>query len=69
MATCIENLELTAEEVAAAKEEIRRLAFEKWLEAGQPDGDGVQFWMAAESQWIERLYVPHRPYREAANGR
>jgi Protein of unknown function (DUF2934) len=31
-------------------EEIRRLAYRKWQEAGCPSGDGVEFWLTAEAE-------------------
>ncbi len=33
---------------------IRELAYVKWVAAGQPDGDGLQFWCAAEREIAER---------------
>ena len=32
------------------EDEIRPLAYRKWEEAGRPEDDGVQFWLAAEKQ-------------------
>jgi Protein of unknown function (DUF2934) len=32
------------------EDEIRVLAYHKWVSAGQPVGDGVQFWIAAEQE-------------------
>jgi len=29
---------------------IREAAYRKWKEAGAPEGDGVQFWLEAESE-------------------
>lgn len=29
---------------------VRELAYHKWEEAGRPDGDGVEFWLDAESE-------------------
>ncbi len=28
--------------------EIRILAYHKWVSAGKPEGDGIQFWLEAE---------------------
>lgn len=36
------------------EDEIRNLAYQKWQEAGCPDGDGVYFWLAAESELHQR---------------
>jgi len=32
-------------------EQIKLLAHEKWLAAGEPPGDGVAFWLEAEKEW------------------
>lgn len=32
------------------RDEISLRAYLKWREAGSPDGDGTQFWLAAESE-------------------
>jgi DUF2934 family protein len=34
----------------ASPDEIRDRAYFLWEEAGRPDGDGVQFWLAAERE-------------------
>lgn len=31
---------------------IRQLAYEKWEAAGRPEGDGVQFWLEAEAEYV-----------------
>lgn len=36
--------------------EISEIAYRKWQEAGEPQGDGVQFWLDAEKEWDERDY-------------
>ncbi|WP_193788943.1 DUF2934 domain-containing protein [Zavarzinella formosa] len=33
-----------------SEEDIRKFAYQKWEEAGKPDGDGQQFWLEAESE-------------------
>jgi len=33
-----------------SEEEIRQRAYQKWLNAGKPDGDGIQFWLDAENE-------------------
>jgi hypothetical protein len=35
---------------AASQETIRHCAYLKWLDAGMPDGDGVNFWLEAEEE-------------------
>lgn len=35
---------------SVSRTEIRLFAYEKWIAAGQPPGDGVQFWLEAEQQ-------------------
>jgi hypothetical protein len=36
------------------EDEIRNLAYQKWQEAGCPDGDGVYFWLEAEAELQRR---------------
>ena len=31
---------------------IRRMAYFKWLDAGAPPGDGCEFWVQAESDYL-----------------
>jgi hypothetical protein len=33
-----------------AQEEIRTLAYAKWVDAGRPPGDGAHFWLEAERE-------------------
>ena len=42
-------------------EEIRRLAYRFWQEAGCPNGDELQHWLKAEAIWPEE----HRPKSES----
>jgi hypothetical protein len=37
-----------------AQEAIRHRAYLKWEAAGQPDGDGVDFWLDAEQELLQR---------------
>ncbi len=60
MTVCLDTLELTPEELEATKEAVRKMAYFRWLEAGQPANSGVDYWAQAERDWIERYYVPHR---------
>ena len=30
---------------------IREAAYYKWLAAGEPEGDGLEFWLQAEREW------------------
>lgn len=32
------------------EQSVRELAYQKWEEAGRPEGDGVQFWLDAEKE-------------------
>jgi len=34
-------------------EDIRLFAYQKWVAAGKPVGDGVQFWLEAEQEMVE----------------
>lgn len=33
---------------------IRELAYVKWVDAGRPEGDGIEFWKQAEQELAER---------------
>lgn len=54
-------MELTA----ADRENIRRNAYFSWLDAGAPHGDGIQFWLQAESQYKHALDADE-PLHQAA---
>lgn len=40
----------TSAPLVDCEEAIRSLAYHKWIEAGCPDGDGVDHWLEAERQ-------------------
>ncbi len=40
-------------------DEIRVLAYHKWVAAGCPPGDGVNFWLEAEQELIHQLQLGH----------
>lgn len=56
----LDTLDLTPRELEIAREEVRRLAYQQWRQAGCPPGDGAPFWLAAERDWIGCCYTPHR---------
>lgn len=56
----LEALFLTDEELAAAKNEIDKMAFCKWTDAGCPKDGKRDFWKEAKAEWIEYRYVPDR---------
>lgn len=60
MSATLETLEMTAQELESCTDAVRKMAYVIWLEAGQPEGKQLEFWLQAERQWIERSYVPHR---------
>lgn len=61
MCLTLDTLELTEEETRAAREEVRRLAYLKWEQAGCSHlVDPSQFWCDAEQEWIDFYYVPDR---------
>jgi hypothetical protein len=60
MAVNLESLDLDPEKLEWAREEVRKLAHEKWIQAGQPLESDLDFWLEAEREWIERIYVPDR---------
>ncbi|HEX3999054.1 MAG TPA: DUF2934 domain-containing protein [Pirellulales bacterium] len=43
-----------AEEGGGRENEIRSIAYRKWQEAGCPASDGVEFWLAAETEILRR---------------
>lgn len=60
MPFCLESLELEAQHLDAARQAVRKMAYQKWELAGRPAGDGTPFWLEAEREWIEYCYVPDR---------
>ena len=38
----------------ASAETIRLCAYRKWESAGKPTGDGIQFWLEAEHELMQR---------------
>jgi hypothetical protein len=61
----LETLEMTEEELKQAREQVRRMAYLKWQDAGCPAGDALSFWKEAELMWIEYDYVPDRTLVES----
>ena len=62
MTVTLDSLELTPAELEACHDAIRKQAYCHWLDAGSPPGDGAEFWLQAERQWIEHCYVPNRQF-------
>ena len=60
MTATLESLEIPADKLPICQDEIRKLAYFKWLAAGCPPGQDADFWRRAEYEWIEFQYVPHR---------
>ena len=58
------NAALSEKEHAARPccEHVRELAYFKWQQAGCPDCDGVEFWLAAEAE----IQVPAEASKEVA---
>ena len=46
--------ERRADDRSDHEDQIRPLAYRKWQEAGRPIGDGVEFWLAAETEILSR---------------
>lgn len=63
MNVTLESLELMPDRLDWARDEVRKLAYQKWLEAGSPPECDGNFWLLAEREWIERVYVPDRSVR------
>jgi hypothetical protein len=61
MSISLDSLLLTPEELEAAFGQVRELAYFKWEAAGRPADRELDFWCAAEREWIAHCYVPHRP--------
>ncbi len=40
------------------EDEIRMLAYRKWMVAGMPNGDGVNFWLEAERELQQAVWPP-----------
>jgi hypothetical protein len=38
------------EEKKSAEDQLRESAYYKWEQAGRPNGDGSEFWLAAEKE-------------------
>ena len=60
MGITLEMLDLLPDEIKRAQARVKRMAYEKWQEAGCPAGQSLKFWREAECEWIEYEYVPHR---------
>jgi hypothetical protein len=60
MTATLASLEIPSEKLPICQDEIRKLAYFKWLEAGCPQGQDADFWKSAEHEWIEFQYVPDR---------
>jgi hypothetical protein len=56
----LNSLRLSEPQMRAAKLEIQVLAYCKWKEAGCPEKRSLDFWLEAETEWIEYRYVPQR---------
>jgi hypothetical protein len=46
--------EQRANDGSTHEDEIRPLAYRKWQESGCPISDGVEFWLAAETEILRR---------------
>jgi hypothetical protein len=56
----LESLLLSDDELEAAKQAVRELAYDKWQRAGCPEDSALHVWLEAEFEWIEYCYVPDR---------
>jgi hypothetical protein len=61
MSISLDSLLLTPEELKAALRQVRELAYFKWEAGGRPADQELDYWCAAEREWIAHSYVPHRP--------
>ena len=60
MTATLESLEIPPDKLGICQDEIRKMAYFKWLSAGCPQGMDEHFWRTAEYEWIEFQYVPCR---------
>lgn len=60
MTVTLNQLDMTPDEAASDHAVVERMAYFNWLNAGRPPGRCLEFWLAAEREWIERCYVPRR---------
>jgi hypothetical protein len=49
----VAKIDDTAEIRSELEDQIRLLAYFKWEDAGRPEGDGAEFWNAAETEILE----------------
>lgn len=56
------TLELTVEQLRFCRAAVEQRAYFKWLDAGRPAGRDIEFWRAAEIEWMGTTYVPPRPF-------
>ncbi len=60
MVVNLETLDIPPDELEIVREVVRRMAYQRWHDAGCPNCDGTQFWSDAEQEWIARYYIPRR---------
>ena len=53
-----QSAEQNQHDCAPAPDEIRHAAYLRWIAAGCPEGDGVVFWLAAESELSQPAVAP-----------
>jgi hypothetical protein len=68
MCVNLDSLDLTDQQRGVARDQIRERAYHLWEKAGRPPGDGMEFWLAAEAEWIGHYYVPPRPLEWDTDG-
>lgn len=55
-APCVPCSENVVEQEALAH--IREAAYQKWEAAGYPESDGIEFWLAAEREYLDSRAMP-----------
>jgi hypothetical protein len=60
MSIRLNSLLLSPEELKTALRQVRESAYFKWEAVGRPVNRDLDFWCAAEREWIAHYYVPHR---------
>ena len=50
--TVLASVDVGHDDSLVSAEDIRLCAYEKWVNAGKPTGDGVQFWLEAEQELV-----------------
>lgn len=62
MSITLNQLDLTPDDAEADRSVVEKMAYFNWLDAGCPEGRCLDFWLAAEREWIEYCFVPRQGF-------